>query len=249
MGVFQNLYAFPSGAALSNHLRAAASTFCGTAGPVYLDHLARERAGDPEALTTTLRALCQQLLDAHVLSDADGQVRSVAARFALIGAAGELATAYEITGWPEGEALRAAGACFERWLSARGGTGAAEEMQAVEQVRAFIAAHGSSRFETLLAVAGGDGEVVSDAHIVINRAGWKRLKDGMWEYLITPDCWKSEVCCGLSPKLAAEALDKAGFLLRGKDGRSTPLRRIEPHGPVRVYVVRGTILGSDDYGK
>jgi uncharacterized protein (DUF927 family) len=109
MGVFQNLYDFPSTAAFAEHLRAAASSCCGTAGPAYLDQLAHERAGDPEALKATLRALCQSFMHAHVPSDADGQVHSVAKRFALIGAAGELATAYDITGWPEDDALRAAG--------------------------------------------------------------------------------------------------------------------------------------------
>src|SRR5262249_22626494 len=54
LGVFQELHGFPSAAALADHLRAATSAHCGTAGPAYLDQLARERAGDPEKLTATL---------------------------------------------------------------------------------------------------------------------------------------------------------------------------------------------------
>ena len=239
MGVWQDLHGFPSAAALAERLRAAASTYCGTAGPAYLDQLARERAGDPGALTATLRALCQQLLDAHVPPDADGQVRSVAKRFALIAAAGELATAYGMTGWPEGEALRAAGTCFKRWLSARGGAGAGEDVQAVEQVRAFIAAHGSSRFEL---------DDNPDQRIS-NRAGFKLREGDEWQYLILPDTWRSEVCRGLNVTRAADALIKAGFLVRGSDGRRTAQRRIAPHGPVRGYLVRGTVLRGDDDGK
>jgi uncharacterized protein (DUF927 family) len=93
-GVWQQLHSFSSGAALSDHLRAAARTYCGTAGPAYLDQLARDRGTDPEALTATLRALCQKFVDKHVPAGADGQVRSVAKRFALIAAAGELVTEY-----------------------------------------------------------------------------------------------------------------------------------------------------------
>ena len=177
---FAKFHDFSSAAEFAERLRATASTYCGTAGPAYLDQLARERAGDPEQLTATLRALCQRFWDEHVPSGADGQVCSVARRFALIGAAGELATAYDITGWPDDEALRAAAACFKRWLSARGGAGAAEDMQAV----ASRARHSSpstvrSRFETLRVVAESDEEPPTTASSSIAPAGsGRRMGNG-----------------------------------------------------------------------
>src|SRR5262249_37334971 len=238
LGVFQELHGFPSSVALANHLRAAASTYCGTAGPAYLDQLARERATNPEALAETLRALRQRFLDAHVPSDADGQVQSVPGRFALIAAGGELAIAYDVLPWPRGEALRAAGACFKRWLDARGGTGAGEDMRAREQVHAFIAAHGAARFE----------DVRIDAPIdqrIINRAGFKRREDGEWEYLILPTVWRNEVCVGLDATKAAEALARYGLLVPGKNGRWTNTRRCGTHGSPRGYCIRGRILGDD----
>lgn len=51
--------------------------------------------------------------------DAAGQVARVAKRFALIGAAGEMATTAGITGWPDGTAFEAAHRCFQDWLEAR----------------------------------------------------------------------------------------------------------------------------------
>ena len=248
MGVWQNLHGFSSAAELAERLRAAASTYCGTAGPAYLDQLARERSGDPKELTATLRALCQRFLDAHVPSGADGQVRSVARRFALIGAAGELATAYDITGWPDDEALRAAGACFKRWLSARGGAGAAEDMQAVKLVRAFIAAHGASRFETLRVVAGSSEEGPDD-RIVINRAGWKRQKDGEWEYLITTDTW-NDVCASLDPGRVAAVLMKRGFLLGATERHKADSVRITGYPRrLRLYRIPAAILGDETDGE
>jgi len=256
LGVWQNLHGCPSGAALAEHLRAAASAYCGTAGPTYLDQLARERANDPETLVTTFRAHREQFLRNNVPEGADGQVRSAAARFALIGVAGELATAYEITGWPENEAMRAASACFKRWLVVRGGKGAGEHIRAVQQVRAFIAAHGSSRFEHVddnpppqVGSKTGAPAGSTAPRITINRAGWKRQKHGRWEYMITADCWKHEVCRELNPTNAADALIEAGFLVRGSGERRTIPQRIGSHGPVRVYVVRGAILGGDDDGE
>ena len=132
-------------------------------------------------------------------------------------------------------ALRAAGTCFKRWLSARGGAGAAEDMQAVERVRAFIAAHGSSRFETLRALAESNEEAPED-RIVINRAGWKRQKDGMWEYLIPSDTWR-EVCAGLDPSRVAAVLAKRGVLLGATERHKADTIRIVGHPRMRVYRV------------
>ncbi|WP_027526110.1 DUF927 domain-containing protein [Bradyrhizobium sp. Ec3.3] len=213
-GVWQTLHGFSSGAALSDHLSAASHTYCGTAGRAYLEQLARERGADPDALVSTLRALCQRFLDEHVRPGADGQVRSVAKRLAVTAAAGELATAYGITGWPEGEALNRVGACIKAWLDARGGAGAGEDMRALKQVRAFIAAHGASRFER---IDDDDDDDRPKEQRVINRAGWTQLIAGKREYLITADCWRDEVCRGLNAARAAKAVDEAGFLLRGGD--------------------------------
>jgi uncharacterized protein (DUF927 family) len=244
MGVWQSLHGFSSAAALAEHLRAAAGTDCGAAGSAYLDQLARERASDPVALSDTLRSIRQRFLDAHVPSCADGQVRSVAARFALIAAAGELATAYDITGWPEGEAPRAAGACFRRWLNARGGAGAGEDIRALEQVRAFIAAHGSSRFERV------DSDAPDDQKIV-NRAGFKRREGGEWEYLILPGTWRNEVCLGgLDPGRVAEVLMKRELLLGATVEHKADLVRITGHPKaMRLYRVSAAILGEETDGE
>jgi uncharacterized protein (DUF927 family) len=247
MGVWQNLHDMSSPAALADHLRSAARTCCGTAGPTFLDILARDRADDPQTLTDTLRRICDPFLAAHVPADADGQVRSVAARFALIGAAGELGTVYGVVPWPEGDALRAAGACFARWLAARGGVGPAENMRAVEAVRAFVAAHGASRFERI----NDDppqvqSETVPYDQRVANRAGFRRrVDDAAWEYLVLPSVWKDEVCRGLDAKHAARVLAERKLLLLAPDGRLSALVRVPGHGPIRLYRVRGAILGEE----
>ena len=94
-------------------------------------------------------------------------VRSIRAaqRLGLIAAAGELATAFGLTGWREGEARAAAAWALKQWIEGRGGTEPAEARQAVEQVRHFIEAHGEARFDNL------DDP---DAKPVNNRAGWRK---------------------------------------------------------------------------
>ena len=70
----------------------------------------------------------------------------MAARFAIVGVAGALATEAGLTGWDEGESEDAAKACFDAWLQARGGAGNGEVKAMLRQVRGFLEAHGEGRF-------------------------------------------------------------------------------------------------------
>jgi putative DNA primase/helicase len=233
-GVWQNLHGKTS-AALSDHLRVASRSYFGTAGPAFLEKLAKDRSDDPDLLFSTLRQLQEGFLSQVLPQGADGQVRSVAARFGLIAAAGEMATAYEITGWRLGTATRAASACFNRWISTRGHSGAAEDMQAVQAVQGFIGSYGAGRFEDL-----GDTE----QRPVNNRAGWKRrMGDGEWEYLILASVWKNEVCKGLNPAQVAKVLSAKGLLLRSQAGPHFADKVAIPgHDKPRLYRISGRIL-------
>jgi putative DNA primase/helicase len=82
------------------------------------------------------------LLAQSMPENCSGQVERVGARFALVGAAGEMATAAGLTGWPTGESERAARACFNAWLAARGGIGNGEVVAMLRQVRRFLGTHG-----------------------------------------------------------------------------------------------------------
>jgi putative DNA primase/helicase len=196
----------------------------------------------------TLNELRREFMLQHVPAGATGQVRSVAGRFALIAAAGELARDYGILPWPERETLRAVGRCFDDWLTARGGTGASEEQQAITQVRAFIEAHGTSRFEWVGLDAPAEG--TSGFSRIIHRVGFRRrTADGAWEYHVLPQAWRNEVCKGLNPRRVAEVLAAADYLMAGnEDGkcRYDVKRRIYGDTPMCTYLLRGTILGSGE---
>ena len=183
-----------------------------------------------------------------VPQDADGQVGSVASRFALIAAAGELAIHYGVLPWPQGEARRAAAVCFQAWLGQRGNVVAGEDAQAIAQVRAFIEAHGESRFTVLgAAPLNALGQPIESR--TINRVGFReRIGAGeaeRWDYLILPEAWRNEVCKGLDAEAAAKVLADRALLRRDPDARLTIKRSLPDHGRLRVYVVRGDILGGD----
>ena len=258
MGVFQELHGRPGAAAFAEELRGAARAHHGTAAREFLDRLAQDRAANPADLRDTLAALRDRFLTDYVPAGAAGQVRSVAARFALIGAAGELARDYSVLPWSEREAMRAAGACFKAWLAERGGAGAGEDAAALAQVRAFLEAHGESRFTPLFPpppdAQAGTEPTAPDFARTVNRAGWRRRVPGAagkgerWEYLILPGTWKAEVCKGLDAKRTAELLVARGLLTPGTDNRRAAPVRIPNEGTPRVYRVSSTILGDDAAG-
>lgn len=252
LGVFQDLHDRLSPARLAEELRDAARAHHGLAARMFLARLATDRATNGTELHETLEALRAAFIGEHAPAGAAGQIRSVASRFALIGAAGELARDYGVLPWSPGAALRAAGACFTAWLSERGGTGSGEDTAALAQVRAFLEAHGESRF-TLLTPPVSDPKsdpAPPDVARTINRAGFRRRSGRgdaeQWEYLILPETWKSEVCRGLDAKRTAELLVRRGLLVGGTNRHRAVLQRIPTEGPRRVYVVSGAILGGDN---
>jgi putative DNA primase/helicase len=253
LGAFQELHGFKDGAALSAQLtRAAEISAYGTAARAFLDRLASDRAADPNVLTTYISARRQAFLDKVLKTSADGQVISVARRFSLIAVAGEMATQFGILPWPENEAFAAAETGFKAWLRERGGTGAAEDRQAVLTVRRFLEQHGESRFRLLLPKTQQqpNDEEFRAGRETVNRAGFRREildGDGGEEFLIFPEAWKQEVCKGIDPARAAAALDAAGFLDKG-DSQHWPKKHRVPGiiGTPRFYTVHNSILGDNE---
>jgi putative DNA primase/helicase len=249
MGVYHDLHGFADGAALSTHLcRATEITAYGTAARAFLDRLAQDRATDPDGLVALIAKRRQAFLDKVLPAGADGQVISVARRFSLIAAAGELATTYGVLNWPENEAFNAAGMGFKAWLTARGGTGAAEDRQAILTVRRFLEQHEESRFRLLL--PNTDRQTSEDeirgGREIVNRVGFRREVPGGWEFLIFPESWKEDVCKGLDPARAAAALHQAGFLDKGDGKNWAKKQRVPGVGLGRFYTVQGLILGEND---
>jgi putative DNA primase/helicase len=254
IGAYEALHGFTDGGALSDHLRDAAATCYDTAGRAFLSQVAAAREADADGFYARVKALRHAFMNAHLPNGADGQVRSVVGRMGVIAAAGELAAAWGILPWSNGEASAAALACFKAWLVARGGSGAGETTAAIQQVRGFLELHGVSRFpeitlESSVTIA---GNVVTstdriDDERTINRCGWRRLDAAtkQWDYLILSEAWKHEICRGLDATRAAQVLADKGWLRRG-EGKNLARRETVPGlGRPRLYVVTSAILHGD----
>jgi putative DNA primase/helicase len=118
------------------------------------------------------RASRREFSDTQLPENASAQVRSVCGRFALVAAAGSLATALGLTGWPDDAADCSSAACFCAWLERRGSAGDHDIEAGIRQVIAFIEAHGSSRFEAAWQETCGARDQSSG---VPSPTGWRTL--------------------------------------------------------------------------
>lgn len=197
-GAWDTLHHHPSGAALSDAIKREAETHYGHAGRAFLERLTRD---DHDAVRELLTVIKER--PEFNTEGGEGQFQRVAARFAVLALAGELATDYGVTGWPEGEAIRAAAVGLRLWLGMRDGkTTDAEGPQVVDQVTEFIERHGDSRFSD------ADSE---QAQPVRERAGYWRQRDGERVYLFTAAGMR-EALRGFDYKRARTHLVQAGML-------------------------------------
>jgi len=236
LGMFEQVPVGIGAGAYADRLRAAAASNYGTAFPALLEALARA----PDKARNALRTVMDRLAAELVRDDAAGQVRRVAQRFALIASAGELATLNGITGWPSGEAMRAARACFAAWLDARGGPGESEPRAMLRQVQTFISLHSEGRFSPI--------ERVTDdrAPKTLMSAGWRLETDTGREHWVFPGTWCNEVCKGFDAKEVARML-VARELLRPESAtkltRRERIRGTTEH--VRVFRLLPGILDCE----
>lgn len=240
-----NLHGAAGFAALMADFHAAMRQHHGHAAPAFIARLAETVAQEPDEISEVMQATRARFAGC-LPDDADAQARDVARRFALVAAAGEMATAWGILPWPEGEASHAAETMMRAWLTTRGGAGAAEDAEALERVRRFIAAHGDARFPAvqLDGIAQDDG-----GRTTVNRAGFRKAVGGAAAFLFFPDIWASEVFAGSDPANGAKALSRAGYLIPG-DGRRLQRKERVPGwndgDGLRFYAVRASIMGSGD---
>ncbi len=232
LGLFENLHGFNRPSDLADHLKSASAQNYGLAARRLLELITHDLEGTREKV----RAHIENWLARHCPPEADGQVRRAARRFALIAAAGSLATEMGIVPWPPGEADLACAKCFAAWLDQRGGLEPAEIRRGIEQVRAFIERHGASRFAPFK-------EQETD---VRDRAGFYRDSNGRKSYLFFPAAFR-EACAGLDAGTVARALASRGMLELGNDGKLQKSARIPVTKTIhRFYIVTPALFQADE---
>lgn len=259
MGLFERLHGFAGGSDLSRHLTGHAGTVYGAVGFEWLQWLTEHADTLKAQIRDDAAALAKQM----VPDGASGQVHRVGARFALVGAAGELATRAGLTGWPPGESSGAACECFNAWLKARGGMGNGEVRAMLQQVRQFLEAHGEGRF-TWWHRAADDHSAKT-----LQRAGFRRMvneqgepvktngqhmaefgekmhpTDGEGtasEFFVLPEVFRSELCKGFTPEAVCKVLADHDCLVMNEPGRHAKKVKLPSLGQTRCYHIPAKIF-------
>ena len=256
----ETFHEFDGGHELAGYVQHNAARCYGTAGRAWLEHLVSHTDG----LTALLRERMDVIEGQIVPESAAGQVKRGGRRFALVAAAGELATEAGLTGWPSGEAIRAAKTCFDAWVASRGGFGSSETTTMLRQARSFLEANGEGRFALW--------HRVGDDHSpkTLNRAGVRRVfysdgtpykaignkefdtplasvyeDGGTTTYYVLPEVFKSEVCKGFDVQTFCEVLFKHDALITKEPGRFTVKTKLPGIGAARCYCIPDSILALD----
>ncbi|MDG2790559.1 DUF927 domain-containing protein [Vibrio parahaemolyticus] len=225
MGVFNQSHGM-NAADLADHLKQQSRQHYGSLSLDWLRYLTQHGA----QVRPVFQNVRQRFL-ASLPTEADGQVRRVAEKFALLASAGLLAIQAKVLDWPTQSVEAACLSQLNQWILARGGVAANEDQQAIRQVRSFIEQHGESRFTP---------KQTGYSSQVRQRAGWIDTSGPQTLYLFYPTGWR-EATEGLSPDRAAKALMAAGYLI--PDG-NRPQRKVSlpDNTRPRMYCVKGSIL-------
>jgi uncharacterized protein (DUF927 family) len=237
LGMFENLHGLADGKIFSETLKENAQTYFGTALESYLEKLVADQQGAIDFVNRFKGEFFQE----NKIDSASGEVGRAMERFALLGAAGELATEYGITGWQQGEASTAARICFASWLKTRGTIGAIDVDRAIDQIRNIIERN-PAKFGRL-----GGNDNYQEIKPQGDRFGFYRQQDGHTEYLILPGVFKQEFCKGFDHRATAAELHRRGFLRCGKDRLQIQVALPSGLGQ-RAYCIADTIFDNPESG-
>jgi putative DNA primase/helicase len=194
---------------IGNRINELASQHYGHAGIKWLEYLTQ----DKDAVMQKAQTLLDSFIEQHSQVK-NGQASRVLRRFALVAAAGELATQAGITGWVQGRAFEAIAQCFNTWLGNLGNGENMEETKMLEHIKAFFEANGTSRFEDLTVIRQADGEVIRQR--IHNRVGYYDPSEKV--YLVSPTMFKKEICIGMNEANVKKVLIKHGWIKEFSEG-------------------------------
>ncbi len=237
LGVFENLHDSHSGGEFADRLKRNAAEHYGEVGRAYLRYVVNHRSEVKDEINSHISAFVRE----HSIDGAANEVHRALQRFALTGAAGELATRIGLTGWDQGESLDAAARCFRSWVALRGTAGGSDVDAGLRQLRQFLQRHGGTRFVDL-----ADPGRAS----IINCAGCKEsrrpTRETAYDFYIFAEAFKEEVCSGYDHAAIIKAVAHRGHLGSRENRRYSIKKQVPGLGRTRVYHILSTILDDTE---
>jgi len=202
---FDSLVLAETGAEQADKIKDLYYRYYGVAGMAWLEHITTDKT----ATTATAKQLVSDFMSQY--TDLAPQAHRVARRFAIVAAAGEMATGADITGWQAGQATTAVMTCLDNWLDNYGRDGEHEQRQIIDHIKAFIEQHGASRFQPCYRSTRLDFEERTP-----NRVGYRNMDTG--DYYFSKETFDS-VCAPFSKKKVLQVLEEADLLLLNQGDR------------------------------
>lgn len=235
MGIFEDIHGFASPADFAQAISDAAKRSYGTPARALIAELAK----DHESTRREIKKLRRLFLDSCMPDGADGQVSRVADRFALVAAAGEIATSLGLTEWSAGTAKEAALRCFQDWLGERGGIGSSEVAEARRRIAEALQYHGKSRFQRWV-VSNSDRIVITNRMGFVKVEGNSEEEDLQYTYFLMPQPLK-ELLAGLDYRSIVNSLQSDGIFV-AHDGKACKVYRVPTMGTIRLYEINSHAL-------
>ena len=234
-GAFEQLHGMGNGRIFADTLKANADLFHGTAIRAFLEPLAINMELYREHLTGEIK----RLADKWDPKDAGSQVGRAINRFALVAAAGELATRLGVTGWPEGEAIRATLVCLKAWLAERGHLGNQEDAATLRQIREFFTLN-QSHF----------ADWNSPNLPPPNMVGYRKVEgigeDSAMSFYVLPAGWKV-ITNGRDPRKAAKLAKDKGWISKfDKDKTQATIKVPGSRKSIKVFVFDYGVIAAEE---
>ena len=235
---FDSLVLADTSAGQADKIKELSQAYYGVAGIAWLEHITSDKA----TTTATARQLVNDFMSNY--SNLAPQAHRVAKRFAIVAAAGEMATLAGITGWQAGQATTAVMTCLDNWLDNYGRDGEHEQRQIIEHIKAFIEQHGSSRFQPCY-----KNTRLNFEERTPNRVGYRNMDTG--DYYFSKETFDT-VCAPFSKKKVLQVLEEAGLLILNQGDRKiykTPDTLFNGKHRPSVYAVTADILSYEPMKK
>ena len=231
-GIFNDLKQPDQRKALLASIAQAAKRNYGWGARAFLNRLtAPDGLPDPDEAAAAVKEMATRMGG----TDSTNEIDRVALRFALVGFAGELATRWNITGWPNGRALEAATMMFRRW-KAHWGAASRDETLFLLRCNEWLSEHQTGSFAEIDPIT-----KILDRQTALRMAslrpfyGYTSLKDERRTFYLNPAGWK-DLTKQTGRGVALSALKRTHRLEGGGDGDGGQRERINGERQ-RFYII------------
>jgi len=227
-GIFTGLMDSTARRQKLTQITAAARKHHGHAARTFLNRLTTGGMPDPDEAAALVKSMAAKLTG----PDSTNEIDRVALRFTLVGYAGELATRWGITGWPENRAIEASTALFKRWR-ARWGSASRDETLFLMHLDEWLSEYQTGAFMEL------DAKLMREpGKLALLKPfyGFTTLSDeGLRTFYLNAAGW-ADLTRQAGRGVALNALKRTNRLAAGGDGNGGKRIRIRGES-TRYYVI------------